>query len=67
MIVEFVAEPPVPNVYLGEEHIQSHLCSVRHKRTTFSRDLPPASQFHRIYRAHSKIRFPLFALSIFCF
>ena len=36
MIVEFVTEPPVPNVYLGEEHIQSHLCSVRHKRTTFS-------------------------------
>jgi len=64
MIVEFVAGPPVPNVYLGEEHIQSHLCSVRHKRTTFSRDLPQASQF---YRTHSKIISPLFALSIFCF
>jgi len=67
MIVEFVAEPPVPNVYLGEEHILSHLCSVRHKRTTFSRDLPQAGQFQRIYRTHSKIIFPLFAFSIFCF
>lgn len=68
MIVEFVAEPPVPNVYLGEEHIPSHLCSVRHKRTTFSLQGPPqASQFHRIYRTHSKVIFPLFALSIFCF
>lgn len=32
MIVEFVVEPPVPNVYLGEEHIQSHLCSARHNK-----------------------------------
>jgi hypothetical protein len=32
MLFVFVAEPPVPSVYLGEEHIQSHLCSVRHYR-----------------------------------
>jgi hypothetical protein len=44
MIVEFVAEPPVPNVYLGEEHIPSHLCSVRHKRTTFTLQGPPPSK-----------------------
>src|ERR1700733_3839161 len=51
IIVEFVTEPPVPNVYLGEEHIQSHLCSVRHKRTTLlSKGLPQASRFHRTYR-----------------
>jgi hypothetical protein len=66
MIVEFVAEPPVPNVYLGEEHIPSHLCSVRHKRTAFTLQRPPPSKpIPRIYRTHSKIIFPLSALSIF--
>jgi hypothetical protein len=68
IIVEFVAEPPVPNVYLGEEHIQSHLCSVRHKRTLLlSKGLPQASQFHWTCHIHAKIIFPLFAHDIFCF
>ena len=68
IIVEIVAEPPVPNVYLGEEHIQSHLCSVRHKRTLLlSKGLPQASQYHRTCRTHAKIIIPLFARAIFCF
>ena len=63
-----MTEPPVPNVYLGEEHIQSHLCSVRHKRTTLlSKGLPQANRFHRTYRTLAKIIIPLFARDIFCF
>jgi hypothetical protein len=64
-----VAEPPVPNVYLGEEHIQSHLCSVRHNQrsTLLSKGLPQASQFDRTYRTHAKIIIRLFARDIFCF
>jgi hypothetical protein len=68
MIVEFVAEPPVPNVYLGEEHILSHLCSARHKRTTFGLQGPPPSKPIPPDLPHPLENiFPLFALSIFCF